>query len=97
MKHKIVLFYLLTLLSLNLTAQTITSTTENKLKWLSIQKWYIKDYAKSVISFEGAFYPAEDQLPYFSKRISIDPAFLYSVLLENVTYSNLSGGGCFFF
>lgn len=77
-------------MSIYLSAQTVISNTEHKLNWQSIQKWYIKDYTKSVISFEGAFYPTEDQLPYFNKRISIDPAFVYNVSLENITYSNLS-------
>jgi len=90
MKHKIILLYFLTFLSIYLSAQTVISNTEHKLNWQSIQKWYIKDYTKSVISFEGAFYPTEDQLPYFNKRISIDPAFVYNVSLENITYSNLS-------
>lgn len=90
MKHKIILLYFLTFLSIYISAQTVISNTEHKLNWQSIQKWYIKDYAKSVISFEGAFYPTEDQIPYFNKRISIDPTFVYNVSLENITYSNLS-------
>lgn len=90
MKHKIILLYFLTFLSIYISAQTVISNTEHKLNWQSIQKWYIKDYAKSVISFEGAFYPTEDQIPYFNKRISIDPAFVYNVSLENITYNNLS-------
>ena len=43
-----------------------------------------------MLSFEGAVYPDENQLPYYNQRFDIDPAFKYNVSLDHISYSNLS-------
>lgn len=90
MKHRIVLLYLLAFFTLYISAQQVISNKAYQINWQGIQKWQIKDFAKNVISFEGAVYPSENQLPYYAQRFDIDPAFTYKVSIENITYSNLN-------
>jgi len=90
MKCKIVLLYLFIIVTFSVHAQAIESSTAYHLNWQGVQKWYANTFSKSVIAFEGAVYPDENQLPYFNRRFAADPSFSYIVSIENTVYVNLS-------
>ncbi len=86
-----VLLYFLVFSTLNSFAQA----TENaigaiKLDWQVVQQWTIGANVKKVISFTGAQYPTDNQLPHFNKRIEIKSNEMYNVELLNPHYINLT-------
>ncbi|MCE5331238.1 MAG: type IX secretion system sortase PorU [Bacteroidales bacterium] len=90
MKCKFALLYLFIVATFSVYAQPIESSTAYNLNWQGGQKWYANTFSKSVIAFEGAVYPNENQLPYFNQRFPAEPSFSYIVSIENPVYVNLS-------
>ncbi len=60
------------------------------LNWKGIEKCLIASNSISVMAFEGALYPNENHLPYFTERIPCDPVFLYTPELKNPVYLPLT-------
>lgn len=89
MKYKIVLFTFFILSVSTLSAQSEQISSHN-LSWKSIEKWYSDSSSINVISFDGAQYPSENRLPYFTQRIPCDPGFSYRAELKNPVYVSLT-------
>ena len=89
MKSKIVLSVFFALFISVLFAQT-TEITSYKLNWKGIEKWVAGSANLSVISFDGALYPAENHLPYFNQRMSYDRNLSTQVELLNPVYVPLT-------
>lgn len=70
MKKSLFLFIILCFLVTDITAQ-ILETSAYTINWTGIQTWKAQNYAKAVISFEGAVYPTSQALPYFVTKKSV--------------------------
>ena len=60
------------------------------LNWKGIENCLISSSLIPVISFEGALYPNESHLPYFTQRIPCEPKFSYRPELKNPVYLPLT-------
>jgi len=85
MKSRIALLSFLILCISTLFAQQEQIKSYN-LNWKSLEKWYSTSSSIQVISFDGAYYPSENRLPYFRERISCDPASSYRIEIKNPIY-----------
>ena len=85
-----VLLYLIIFCTINSLAQVTDNPTALKLEWQAVQEWSIGTNVKKVISFAGAQYPTEYQLPYFNKRIEIKSGETYNIEILNPLYIPLS-------
>jgi hypothetical protein len=85
MKIKIILFLLLTNLVSVLHGQNQQIISYN-LNWKGIVQWHVDSSILNVISFEGAKYPTDSRLPYFTQRVTCDPAYEYSAELKNTVF-----------
>lgn len=84
------LLYLLIYSTINSFAQEAKNPIALKLEWQAVQEWTIGTNIKKVISFSGAQYPTELQLPYFNKRIEIKSGESYNIEILNPQYIPLT-------
>ena len=89
MKYKLAFFAFLFLSVSTLFGQS-EQIKSYDLNWKGIEKCLIASSSISVMAFDGALYPDENHLPYFTERIHCDPAFLYRLELKNPVYLPLT-------
>ena len=89
MKYKIILFAIISIFVSTLSSQTV-QTSAIQLNWKGVEKWVANSSSVRVISFEGAKYPTENQLPYFHQRITADAVSVYTVEIKNPVYVSLT-------
>lgn len=89
MKFKFSTLSILCLISTLLWSQNSEITT-NTIIWKGVETWNIGSSTANVVSFKGAKYPTDDQLPYFNKRINYEPRYNYSVEIVNPIFTNLT-------
>jgi hypothetical protein len=85
MKYRIALLCFLSLYISTLLAQQ-EQTKSYSLNWKNLEKWYSNSSSIQVLSFDGAYYPFENRLPYFHEQIPCDPTFSYRPEIKNPVY-----------
>ena len=85
MKIKILFFLLFVFIVSVLQAQN-EQTTAYILNWKGFEKWQIDTTSINVISFEGAHYPKENHLPYFTQRIDCKANITYNATITNTVF-----------
>ena len=90
MKLKNILLYISVFSTIYSFAQSTVNQMAIQLNWQAVQQWNIGTNYKKVISFEGALYPADNQLPYFNKRIEIKSNEMYTIEILNPHYIALT-------
>ena len=63
MKYKLFSLFLIIIPFLTLTAQN-TTVEKHVINWTEIETWQAEKSSKKVLSFTGAQYPLENDLPY---------------------------------
>jgi hypothetical protein len=89
MKLKIILITLLSIYFSNIWAQE-KQISSYELKWKGVEKWYAGSLYTKFVTFDGARYPAENRLPYFSKKLSCDSAAFYEAEVVNPKFVTLT-------
>lgn len=89
MKIKSIIAIVLFLLTFALGAQN-TDVSTHQIRWTGVQKWFANSASKELITFDSAIYPTETDLPYFNKRLAVDPSAIVEVNLSDATYIPLS-------
>ena len=85
MKNRIIFFLFLAVVRLTLYSQN-QQIISKIINWKGIEKSSINSSFVKLISFDGAQYPTETQLPYFNNRMVADPSFTYAAVLKNPIY-----------
>lgn len=60
--------------------------TQYQINWKGIQAWTANGQSKTVLAFDGALYPDDTYLPYFTKRIDADQNATYTVQLADEVF-----------
>ena len=89
MKNKIGLLFYFVLFVSGVYAQPMTITSHT-LNWKGIATWHAGTSTVQVISFDSAQYPSPNYLPYYSQRLSYNPAFSYQAELKNSIFIPLT-------
>ena len=89
MKYKIVLFTFL-FFSITMLFGQNEQVTSYALNWKGVEKWYSSSSSIQVITFDGAIYSAENNLPHFSQKTLCNSASSYGVELKNPVYIPLT-------
>ena len=85
MKNRTIFFLFLAFGVFTLHSQNQQVISAN-INWKGIEKSYLNSSSVELISFDGAQYPNETQLPYFDKRLVADPTFTYIAAIKNAIY-----------
>ena len=88
--NKLLIILVLCLLFVKASFSQTTANYTQSLNWSGIEKWNTNSNSIEVLSFQGATFPKENHLPYFTKRVICESGFNYITHLKNTIYVPLS-------
>ena len=89
MKYNFFALFLNIIPFLTLSAQN-TTIEKHVINWTGIETWQAEKSSKKVLSFTGAQYPFENDLPYFVETLVWDKNYSCKVQIENQVYADLT-------